>query len=66
MIRLKQYNINNVICIDETSISAFQHRYYCYYEIGKRCVIKTKKQDVFKKYTAIFAISTRSYRMEVI
>lgn len=57
--KVKQYNINNIICIDETSISAFQHRYYCYNEIGKRCVIKTKKQDVFKKYTAIFAISTK-------
>jgi hypothetical protein len=32
-------------------------RKYCYSEIGKRCVIKTHSQEVFKKYTAIFAIS---------
>ena len=33
-------------------------RYHCYSEIGKRCVIKTQDQNVFKKYTAIFAISS--------
>ena len=32
-------------------------RTHCYNEIGKRCVIKTQSQEVFKKYTAIFAIS---------
>ena len=26
---------------------------------GKRCVIKTQSQEVFKKYTGIFAISTK-------
>lgn len=57
--KIIKYNLDDIICIDETSISSFQHRYYCYKEIGKRCVIKTKKQDVFKKYTAIFAISTK-------
>ena len=30
---------------------------HCYSLRGKRCVIKTHSQDVFKKYTAIFAIS---------
>ena len=28
-------------------------------DIGKRCVIKTESQEVFKKYTGIFAISTK-------
>ena len=54
---VKQYNINNIICIDETSINALQSRHHCYSEKGKRCVIKTNSQEVFKKYTAIFAIS---------
>ena len=54
---MKQYNINNIICIDETSINALQLRHHCYSEKGKRCVIKTNSQEVFKKYTAIFAIS---------
>lgn len=53
-----KYRIEDVICIDETSISAFQKRNYCYNDIGKRCVVKTQSQEVFKKYTGIFAIST--------
>ena len=28
----------------------------CYNDVGKRCVITTQSQEVFKKYTAIFAI----------
>lgn len=54
---MKKYNINNIICIDETSINALHSRHHCYSEKGKRCVIKTNSQEVFKKYTAIFAIS---------
>ena len=34
-------------------------RKHCYNELGKRCVIKTNNQEVFKKYTGIFAISTK-------
>ena len=29
---------------------------YCYSNLGKRCVIKTHSQEVFKKYTGVFAI----------
>ena len=57
---IKKYNLNDVISIDETSINALQIRNHCYNEVGKRCTIKTQSQDVFKKYTAIFAISTTS------
>lgn len=31
----------------------------CYSRKGRRCVVKTQSQEVFKKYTAIFAISTK-------
>lgn len=41
----------------ETSINSLQLRKYCYSNIGKRCIIKTQSQEVFKKYTGIFAIS---------
>ena len=34
-----------------------QKRHQCYSELGKRCIIKTQSQEVFKKYTGIFAIS---------
>ena len=56
--QIKKYNLNDIISVDETSINALQKRNHCYNEIGKRCSIKTQSQDVFKKYTAIFAIST--------
>jgi hypothetical protein len=54
---IKKHKLEDIICIDETSISGLQKRSHCYSELGKRCVIKTKSQEVFKKYTGIFAIS---------
>jgi len=54
---VKKYKIEDIICIDETSIKSLQKRNHCYSQKGKRCVIKTKSQEVFKKYTGIFAIS---------
>ena len=54
---IKKFNLDDIICIDETSISSLQKRSHCYSELGKRCVIKTQSQEVFKKYTGIFAIS---------
>ena len=54
---VKKYEIDDIICIDETSIKSLQKRNHCYSKKGKRCVIKTQSQEVFKKYTGIFAIS---------
>ena len=54
---VKKYKIEDIICIDETSIKSLQKRNHCYSEKGKRCVIKTQSQEVFKKYTGVFAIS---------
>ena len=56
---VKKHKIEDIICIDETSIKSLQKRNHCYNELGKRCVIKTQSQEVFKKYTGIFAISTK-------
>ena len=56
---LKKYKLEDIICIDETSVKSLQKRNHCYNEIGKRCVIKTQSQEVFKKYTGIFAVSTK-------
>ena len=56
---VKKYKLEDIICIDETSIKSLQKRNLCYNEIGKRCVIKTQSQEVFKKYTGIFAISVK-------
>lgn len=54
---VKKYKMEDIICIDETSIKSLQKRNHCYSNKGKRCVIKTQSQEVFKKYTGIFAIS---------
>lgn len=54
---LKKYKIEDIICIDETSIKSLQKWNRCYSNKGKRCVIKTQSQEVFKKYTGVFAIS---------
>lgn len=54
---IKKPKIEDIICIDETSIKSLQKRHHCYSQRGKRCVIKTQSQEVFKKYTGIFAIS---------
>ena len=56
---IKKHNLNDIISIDETSLNAYEVRKHCYETIGKRCVIKTHSQEVFKKYTGIFAISTK-------
>ena len=54
---VKKYKMEDIICIDETSIKSLQKRNHCYSNKGKRCVIKTQSQEVFKKYTGVFAIS---------
>ena len=54
---MKKYKIEDIICIDETSIKSLQKRNRCYSNKGKRCVIKTQSQEIFKKYTGVFAIS---------
>ena len=41
-----------------TSLSSFLIRNYGYSKKGKRCVIQTNNQNVFKKYTGIFAMTT--------
>ncbi len=45
---IKKYNVDDIICIDETSIKSLEKRHHCYSEKGKRCVIKTQSQEVFK------------------
>ena len=56
---IKKHKIKDIISIDETSINALQKRHHCYNDVGKRCVITTNSQEVFKKYTAIFAINSK-------
>ena len=45
---IKKHKLEDIICIDETSISGLQKRSHCYSELGKRCVIKTQSQEIKK------------------
>lgn len=56
---ISRHNLNDIICIDETSINSFEIRKHCYNKLGKRCVVKTEDQEVFKKFTCIMAINSR-------
>ena len=58
-IEVKKYKLDDIISIDETSINGLQKRNHCYNDVGKRCTIITNSQDVFKKYTGIFAICSK-------
>ena len=63
---VNEFKIKDIICIDETSLSSFLIKNYDYSKKGKRCVIQTNNQNVFKKYTGIFAMTTEgilSYRI---
>jgi hypothetical protein len=64
--KVKQYSLDNIICIDETSLNSFMIRRKCYEELGKRREVKTESQEVFKKYTGIFAISLKYIKREVL
>jgi transposase len=44
---VKKYKLEDIICIDETSIKSLQKRNHCYSEKGKRCIIKRN----LKKYS---------------
>ena len=44
--KVKQYKLDDIICIDEISLNSFMIRRKCYEELGKRCVVKTESQKV--------------------
>ncbi len=55
--RVKQFHMNKIICLDETSVGSALKPTYSRCELGKRCVIKTSNQFVFRKFTLLVAIS---------
>ena len=59
--KIKQYSLDDIICIDETSLNSFMIRRKCYEELGKICVIKTESQDthLFPHDPAMLAMSMR-------
>ena len=55
--RVKQFHMNKIICLDETSVGSALKPTYSRCELGRRCVIKTSNQFVFRKFTLLVAIS---------
>jgi len=55
--KVKQYPIDKIISLDETSVGALLMPSYSRCFIGKRCIIKTNKNFVFQKFTLLVAIS---------
>lgn len=55
--KIKQYPINKIICLDETSVGSALKPTYSRCNLGRRYVIKTSNQFVFRKFTLLVAIS---------
>ena len=56
---IKNFNLDDIISIDETSVSTSLSFNYCRNELGQRCIIKTDDNAVFTKYSLIVAITNK-------
>ena len=50
---IKKYNLDDIISIDETSVSTSLGFNYCRNELGERCIIKTDNNAIFTKYSLV-------------
>ena len=55
---VSKYSLNKIISLDETSISPSLIMEYSKCFLGKRCVVKTDDNYVFRKFTLLCAISS--------
>ena len=55
--KVKQYPLDKIICLDETSAGSALKPTYSRCNLGRRCVIQTSNQFVFRKFTLLVAIS---------
>ena len=54
---VSKYSLDKIICLDETSIQPSFIYEYSKCALGKRCIIKTDDNYVFRKFTLLCAIS---------
>ena len=54
---VSKYSLDKIICLDETSIQPSMYLPYAKCDLGKRCVVKTDDNYVFRKFTLLCAIS---------
>jgi len=55
--KVKQFSMNKIICLDETSVGSALKPTYSRCKLSKRCIIKISNQFVFRKFTLLVAIS---------
>jgi len=58
---VRKYPLDKIICLDETSISAALKPTYSRCYLGKRCIIKTNNNFVFRNFTLLVAINNSKY-----
>lgn len=58
---VRKYPINKIICLDETSIGSHLKPSYSRCYIGKRCIIKTNNNFVFRSFTLLVAINNSKW-----
>ena len=54
---VSKYSLDKIICLDETSIKPAMYSPYAKCALGKRCIVKTDDNYVFRKFTLLCAIS---------
>ena len=55
----REYDLDKIICLDETAIYANLHPSYARCDIGKRCYIKSDDNKVFTHYSLLVAITNK-------
>jgi len=56
---VKKFKLDDIISIDETSVSSALSLNYCRSHLGKRCKLKTDDNIVFRKYSLLVAIENK-------
>ena len=59
MLTLRKYKLEDIISIDETSVTTSLTHKYCRAFLGDRCVKKTTNNEVFKNYSLVVAINNK-------
>ena len=55
---VRKYPINKIICLDETAIQPTMIKEYSRCYLGKRCIVRSNDNYVFKSFTLLCAISS--------
>ena len=58
---INKFKLEDIISIDETSVSTSLTHNYCRAFLGDRCIKKTTNNEVFKKYSLVVAINNKKY-----